>query len=487
MDRPIAPITDEGAPRVRTIAIINQKGGCGKTTVSINLAATLAARGHKTLLVDMDPQGHCALGLAVPEKQIGQSIADLLRHGMDGQIGIADIVWQISRQLDLAPATVALAGIEQRLANAADRDRRLIQVLAPAADRYDYCIIDCPPSIGLLTFNALRAADEVIVPVETGYFAMQGSYRQEQTIEALTAKIGHHVRFKVLPTLYDVRTKLAREILSELKKHFGDKVLPLVINFNAKLKEAASFGQPITEYDGTSRGMKDFDELTNWLVANPPAKQALPSTAEIAAQAQFGAIQPMPGRLPQTPRSAPIEDNASVSRAAELVERARELSARTAQLTQRLNRQNIEQGIEKPLPPRPQPEPHEPQVAVAPTPNGAIQPVASAVHPAPQRPGLQEKLNKLYGIRQTHKGTLFVQPGEGRTKVGIAGDFNNWNPASTPMSKHQELGVWQACIEIPPGRYRYRLVIDGQWVKDPYNPATETNPFGELNSVLEVG
>lgn len=476
---------------MRTIAIINQKGGCGKTTVSINLAATLAARGHKTLLVDMDPQGHCALGLAVPEKQIGQSIADLLRHGMDGQIGISDIVWQISRQLDLAPATVALAGIEQRLANAADRDRRLIQVLAPAADRYDYCIIDCPPSIGLLTFNALRAADEVIVPVETGYFAMQGSYRQEQTIEALTAKIGHNVRMKVLPTLYDVRTKLAREILSELKKHFGEKVLPLVINFNAKLKEAASFGQPITEYDGASRGMKDFDELTNWLIANPPSRATLPSASEIAMQAHTDAAQPTTGRLPQTPRSAPVEETGTVSRAAELVERARELSARTAQLTQRLNKQTAEQSIEKPMPPMPQPEP---ETAVAPAEPTApaesqsvIQPVAAAVQPPIERPGLQEKLNKLYGIRQTHKGTLFVQPGEGRTKVGIAGDFNNWNPASTPMSKHQELGVWQTCIEIPPGRYRYRLVIDGQWVKDPHNPTTETNPFGELNSVLEVG
>ncbi|MGB0766217.1 MAG: AAA family ATPase [Phycisphaeraceae bacterium] len=476
---------------MRTIAIINQKGGCGKTTVSINLAATLAARGHKTLLVDMDPQGHCALGLAVPDKQIGQSIADLLRHGMDGQVGIADIVWQISRQLDLAPASVSLAGIEQRLANAADRDRRLIQVLAPAADRYDYCIIDCPPSIGLLTFNALRAADEVIVPVETGYFAMQGSYRQEQTIEALTAKIGHHVRFKVLPTLYDVRTKLAREILSELKKHFGDKVLPMVINFNAKLKEAASFGQPITEYDGASRGMKDFDELTNWLIANPPGTVPAATSMDVAAGAESSAASAMPGRsdalrTAPSPEANPTE-TANVSRAAELVERARELSARTAQLTQRLSRPAAEAGLDKPIPPTPTPAP---EPAIAPTPEAVIRPLppeTPAVEPPIERPGLQEKLNKLYGFRKTHKGILFVQPGEGRKKVGIAGDFNNWNPATTPMDKHHELGVWQTCIEIPPGRYRYRLVVDGQWVKDPYNPATETNPFGELNSVLEVG
>ena len=487
---------------MRTIAIINQKGGCGKTTVSINLAATLAARGQRTLLVDMDPQGHCALGLAVPEKQISQSVSDLLRHGMDGQIGIADIVWQISRHLDLAPASVSLAGIEQRLANAADRDRRLIQVLSPAADRYDVCIIDCPPSIGLLTFNALRAANEVIVPVETGYFAMQGSYRQEQTIDMLTAKVGHHVRFKVLPTLYDVRTKLAREILSELKKHFGDKVLPMVINFNAKLKEAASFGQPITEYDNASRGMKDFDELANWLMANPPAsaiESSIPATQPAAVQAAAH----LPGRAPATPRTSPApiapqsqpqqaamssgQAEPSVSRAAELVERARELSARTAQLTQRLSRQTTEQDTDKRIPPQPEPQPQpEPAPSLASPAPIVPEPTPSAVEPPPQRPGLQEKLNKLYGIRKTHKGILFVQPGEGKNKVAIAGDFNNWNPASTPMNRHVELGVWQACVNIPPGRYRYRLVIDGQWVKDPYNPQTETNPFGELNSVLEV-
>ncbi|MFN3168552.1 MAG: AAA family ATPase [Phycisphaeraceae bacterium] len=476
---------------MRTIAIINQKGGCGKTTVSINLAATLAARGHKTLLVDMDPQGHCALGLAVPEKQVGQSIADLLRHGMDGQIGIADIVWQISRHLDLAPASVGLAGIEQRLANAADRDRRLIQVLAPAADRYDYCIIDCPPSIGLLTFNALRASDEVIVPVETGYFAMQGSYRQEQTIEMLTAKVGHHVRFKVLPTLYDVRTKLAREILSELKKHFGDKLLPHVINFNAKLKEAASFGQPITEYDGASRGMKDFDELTAWLIANPPEQSAAgrppadPAYAGTAIPGPSGSMPVQRGTTRSVPTPPVDSENPAVSRAAELVERARELSARTAQLSQRLNRQTAAHDIAKPIPP--QPEPAASAMAQPPPPAASpLQPVASAVQPAPQRAGLKEKLDKLYGIRKTHKGVLFVQPGEGKSRVSIAGDFNNWNPASTPMNRHEELGVWQACVDIPPGRYRYRLVIDGQWVKDPHNPVTETNPFGELNSVLEV-
>jgi len=467
---------------VRTIAILNQKGGCGKTTVSINLAATFAAKGQKTLLVDMDPQGHCALGLAVPDSQIDQSISDLLRHGMNGQIGIADILWQISRNLDLAPSSVSLAGIEQLLANASDRDRRLVQVLAPVADRYDICIIDCPPSIGLLTFNALRASDEVLVPVETGYFAMQGSFRQEQTIEMLTQKVGHHCRFRVLPTLYDVRTKLAREILSELKKHFGDKLLPLVINFNAKLKEAASFGQPITEYDAGSRGMQDFDELAAWLMANPPSGAAI-GAAAAALNTPMTNTQGQPP-LRETPAAAAASNNPALSRAAELVERARELSTRTANLSQRLTRGLSAAGVESaPRPVNPAPAP---LVAATLSSDATLQPTASAVQPAPHRQGLKEKLDKIYGVRPTTSGILFVQPVSGSARLGIAGDFNNWNPSATPLTRNDDLGVWQACIRIPPGRYRYRLVVDGQWVQDPYNKNTETNPFGELNNILEV-
>lgn len=481
---------------MRTIAIINQKGGCGKTTVSINLAATFAAKGQKTLLIDMDPQGHCALGLAVPDNQIDRSVADLLRHGLNGQIGLSDILWQISRNLDLAPSSVSLAGIEQLLANAADRDRRLIQTLAPVADRYDICIIDCPPSIGLLTFNALRACDEVIVPVETGYFAMQGSFRQEQTIEMLTQKVGHHCRFRVLPTLYDVRTKLAREILSELKKHFGEKLLPLVINFNAKLKEAASFGQPITEYDAASRGMQDFEELSNWLLANPPAGRALGPIpdGQSVGDDDAATVMAAPGSTNQAP-TAPAED-AGRSRAAELVQRAKELSTRTAQLSQRLSRGVAAAGIDQPIPPTPPTSdaaaaassdtPADTAASAAAPTTRTLEPIASAVQPVPERPGLKEKLDKLYGIRPTSSGILFVQPINGSARIGVAGDFNNWNPSSTPLTRNDQLGVWQACIKIPPGRYRYRLVVDGQWVQDPYNKTTETNPFGELNNILEI-
>lgn len=433
---------------MRTIAIINQKGGCGKTTCSINLAATLATRGHRTLLVDMDPQSHCALGLAVPENQITAAMPDLLRAGLDGSISFPDITWQIARNFDLAPATMALAGIEQLLTNASDRDRRLAQVLATVQDRYDFCIIDCPPSIGLLTFNALRSADEVLIPVETGFFAMQGSIKQEQTIQMLARRAGHHVRFKVLATMYDVRTKLAREILGELKKHFGEQLLPVVINFNSKLKEAASFGQPITEYDAASRGMQDFERLSVWLLENPPEPRSVEENED--------------GQVVEA-----VPSNPALSRAAELVERAKALSVRTAALTERLNTDGdfAAEGMIREAP-------------------AAV--VEEADDAAAEQP-LEAKLERIYGVRPTAKGLLFVQPPDTARTLAIAADFNNWNPSRTPMNRDENMDVFQAVVDVPPGRYRYRLVVDGEWVQDPYNKTVETNPFGELNNVAEVG
>ena len=473
---------------MRTLAIINQKGGCGKTTAAINLAAVLARRGHRTLLVDLDPQSHCALGLAVPEAQVTRSMADVMRAGLDGSVGLDDIIWQVSRGLDLAPSTMSLAAVEQHLAGAPDKDRRLSQVLATVQERYQWCVIDCPPSIGLLTFNALRAAREVIVPVETGYFALHGSVKQEQTIDMLARRVGHEIVFRVLPTMYDVRTKLAREILAELKKRFGDRLMPMVINFNAKLKEAASFGQPITEYDPASRGMADFDELAEHLLAHPP-RPVVSASAE--------ALRPTSAQHP------------AMSRAAELVERARALAGRASQLADgiRHDPDASQEGVTPapqadptpapaPAPaPMPQPEfateplgihaprrPHPSLETVDQTPSAEPEPEPAA----PPKGDLQQRLAKLYGVRRTSHGLLFVQPANGAMRVCLAGDFNGWDPNRTPMRRDERLNIWQACLDLPPGRYRYRLVADGAWIADPYNQATEVNAYGEKDNVIEI-
>ena len=171
---------------MKTIAIVNQKGGCGKTTVAINLASALAGLGQRILLVDMDPQSHCAVGLAVPEDQIEQSIYDvLISRSRNEIVKLTEILWQISDGLELAPASIDLSAFEQQMTGIAEREGCLKEALDQVKDEYDYALIDCPPAVSLLTFNALRAATDVIVPVETGYFALHALSKQLETLSVL--------------------------------------------------------------------------------------------------------------------------------------------------------------------------------------------------------------------------------------------------------------------------------------------------------------
>lgn len=480
---------------MRTIAIINQKGGCGKTTVSINLAAALARQHRRTLLLDMDAQSHCALGLAVPEAHINRSTTDLMNAGLDGSINLIEVVWRIASNLDLAPSTMELSAVEQQLFSAMDRDTRLSQILATVEDRYDCCVIDCPPSLGLLTFNAFRAADEVIVPVETGFYAVHGSIRQQKTMDILAERVNHPARFSILPTMYDVRTRLARELLQQIQTNFGDAVLPTVIHFNSRLKEAASFGQPIMEYDPASRGMQDFEDLATWLLDNPPAKR----------QAQTDLYQ------------QPVEPRPGLSRAEELVERAKGLAARAGSLSRRMSHETPVGTSELEAESRMAPTALSPQNEQAPRlKDSAIsqQPSDPAnmpekiarlgpIVPRPPQPRadltdfvpqvhipLPEKrlaaMAKLFGVRRTNGGLLFVQPINATQSMAITGDFNDWNNNGVPMSCDKRLGVWQTTVDVPPGRYRYRLIVDGQPAPDPYNKQTDTDEGGRVSNIAEA-
>lgn len=403
------------------IAVINQKGGCGKTTVSINFAACLAAHNHRTLLVDMDPQGHCAVGLAVPDEQIERNIYDVLVSArQDGQTKLKNIVWQIAQNFDLAPAGIELAALEPQLTGQENTDECLKDLLAQEAQEYDFVVLDCPPSVGLLTFNALRAADQVIIPVETGYFALHGLARQLETLEVLTRQCKQHLDIKVLASMYDVRTKLAREVLSELRKHYRDKMFETVINFNTKLKEAASFGQPITEYDSNSKGMHDFNALVT----------------EVVAQATTG---------PAPDTAARVESELAV-----IGKTADELLA----------------AINDAAPPRPQRAQQKRQ---------------------PQEKTIQQKIDNFYGVRPGQGCVEFVALYPQASQVHVAGDFNDWQPASTALSRTDDRGRWSIELPLPAGQYRYRYVVDGRWQEDPHNKHTEVNEFGDHNSVVEVG
>jgi chromosome partitioning protein len=411
---------------MRTIAVVNQKGGCGKTTVSINLASALAELGKKVLLVDMDPQSHCAVGLAVPEQQIEQSIYDvLISRSRNEPIRLQEILWQINDRLELAPASIDLSAFEQQMAGIPEREGCLKEVLDAVKEEYEVVVVDCPPAVSLLTFNALMAATDVVVPVETGYFALHGLSKQLETLNILCKRCNQKVNVRVLASMYDIRTKMAREILAELRAHFSDMMFSTIVNFNTKIKEAASFGQPISEYDPASKGQRDFSSLAEEVLGSQEKQQRREMVNSLAGQLE------------------------SISASAhELLESTK---------------------------------PHIRSIA---TPKEIIEekPKVEVSKPA----DTSAKLSDYYGVSQMEDAAVFVTLYPRAASVQVAGDFNNWQPTQTPMEKVGDSGVWQTKLKLPQGKYRYRLVVDGQWQQDPYNEKTEMNPFGEFNSVLEV-
>ena len=302
---------------MRSVAIVNQKGGCGKTTTAINLAATLAAKNRRTLLVDMDPQGHCGLGLGVPEDRIEHGLAEALLSDPPGGADPDAMLWEVAKNLRLAPSTLSLAGLEAArggLAHLPDRDARLSQFLDRVADRFDWCVIDCPPTIGLLTFNALRAADEAIIPVETGFFSLKGSERQAAAIQAMSTRLERELPLRILPTLHRPSAKLATDLLAAIERRHGMLTMPLVIREHESLREAAGFGQPITEYAPGSEACLDFIALVEWLDANPVVCTRQKINAAFAARGELA-----------------LDDAAPVSSAAASGERMADLLSRIRQ------------------------------------------------------------------------------------------------------------------------------------------------------------
>jgi len=444
---------------MRTIAVVNQKGGCGKTTISINLGSALADAGQRVLLVDMDPQSHCAVGLAVPEEQIEQSIYDvLISRSRNEPMKLTEILWQISDRLELAPASIDLSAFEQQMAGIADREGCLKDTLSEVEDDYDYAIIDCPPAVGLLTFNALRAATDVIVPVETGYFALHGLSKQLETLGILCKRCNQQVDVKVLASMYDIRTKMAREILAELRSHFGDKMFKTIVCFNTKIKEASSFGQPISEYDPASKGRRDFSSLAQEVLGSQAMQQRQEFVNSLADQLE--SISATADELLEESKPQIEEVQAPETELEQLTPEEELTSQQVGEST--IGQEDKEIEISGEL------------IAVS-EPKAEVSDRSTA-----------EKLSDYYGVNQMDDAVVFVTLYPRAQSVQIAGDFNNWQPEQTPMKKVGESGIWQTEMKLPIGRYRYRLVVDGQWQQDPYNELTESNPFGGFNSVIEI-
>lgn len=491
---------------MRTIAIINQKGGCGKTTTAINLAAVLAELGKRTLLVDLDPQAHCAAGLAIPQAQIEFDIGDaMLRVGERG-FEAERLLWRVSKNLDLAPSRTKLAGLEASrggLASATERERRLSGVLdkvkaETAGDPIAFVVIDCPPSIGLLAYNAITAADEIIIPVETSFFSLQGATKQVATIRSLSRRLGTKPTARLLATMHDPSHDLARDLKDEMERRFTGAMIPVTIRHDRAVREAASYGQPVGEYAAESPGARDYAALGAWVceqsgdatvdaaqievkqtdvplgARRKPKGGSASGSVEPKGRSGFGRAKPLApvesvSAAPVTePVAEPVGAGATEAetKAVSAISRVEDLCRRAQALHDRIHPEAAETMVDA-------------------TRLRSVDGTVRLVEQPVDRSRREKQVGRLFGVRRTSGSLLFVQPIELGLDVRVAGEFNGWNPGTAPMRRNESMGVHELTIPVTPGRYRYRLVVDGVWREDPFNPVSEPNEFGETNSIIE--
>lgn len=254
----------------KIIALANQKGGVGKTTTTINLAASLASLKQKVLIIDADPQANASSGLGIDVRKTELGIYQCLLDRIDPLTAVCDTE---VKGLQVVPSHIDLVGAELEMVNLDDRDRVLKELLTPLKEVYDYILIDCSPSLGLITVNALTAADSVLIPVQCEYFALEGISKLLNTIKIIKSKLNPELEIEgFLLTMFDARLRLANQVLQDIRKHFQSMVFNTVIQRNVKLSEAPSYGQPVLLYDPESKGSQNHLDLAKELIKKNKAK-----------------------------------------------------------------------------------------------------------------------------------------------------------------------------------------------------------------------
>ena len=249
---------------MRIISIANQKGGCGKTTTAINLSSALSHNGKRTLLIDLDPQSHASLGLNFEDQD---SLYNVISKLTPRKMKIRNIIKNVDVNFDIVPSSILVGTLEQELADEIGRETKILDILNEIKDDYDYILIDCPPSLGILTVNAIRASDEVLIPVETSRFSMQGVDHLLDIIYLIRDRLNHQVNYKILITMFDSRLRHSFSMMSTIREKFRDVLCDTIVHINVKLKESAVMGQTVTAYDKYCRGAKDYFSLAKELIA----------------------------------------------------------------------------------------------------------------------------------------------------------------------------------------------------------------------------
>jgi chromosome partitioning protein len=397
---------------MKTISIANQKGGCGKTTTAINLSSALASLGKRVLLIDLDPQSHASYGLGIMSQAVNRSIYNVLTDGADKKCAISECILRASNNLEVVPSNILLSTLEQELKDKEDAVSKLHDVITAGGLDYDYIIVDCPPSLGFLTFNALRAAELVLVPIDMSAFSLMGVAKLLGMLELIKVKISHSPKVNAIATIFDKRTKYSLTMLNEIKALFKDQMLSTIIRMSVALKKAASKGVSVIEFDSSSNGAIDHMDL---------AREILKAEEEEASKS---------GRANVIMAPAP---------------------------------ENSEQKTE---------------------PAETIAENIDAAGQSPQHIDGRQVIDDA--LREILKEVVFAIQAPDAKDIHILGDFNQWKMGDESRLSKNEEGRWEKKMDVAPGRYRYKFVVDGKWVLDSQNPDKEQNIFGTFDSVAQL-